>query len=110
MTDARALDIFLYDRRIGTITLLDGDHSIFTFDEGYVADEARETLSLSVRDEYGALITDTRAYRTRVAPFFSNLLPEGTLRDYLAKRAGVKASREFQLLAELGTDLQVCFE
>ncbi|GGO93038.1 MULTISPECIES: type II toxin-antitoxin system HipA family toxin [Stakelama] len=105
MTDARALDIFLYDRRIGTITLLDGDHSIFTFDEGYVADEARETLSLSVRDEYGALITDTRAYRTRVAPFFSNLLPEGTLRDYLAKRAGVKASREFQLLAELGTDL-----
>ena len=38
-------------------------------------------------------------------PFFSNLLPEGHLREYLAARAGVKPGREFFLLATLGADL-----
>ena len=38
-------------------------------------------------------------------PFFSNLLPEGPLRKYLAERAGVKEMREFFLLWVLGRDL-----
>jgi serine/threonine-protein kinase HipA len=41
----------------------------------------------------------------RLPTFFSNLLPEGHLRDYLAARAGVKPQREFFLLAVLGADL-----
>jgi serine/threonine-protein kinase HipA len=40
-----------------------------------------------------------------VPPFFSNLLPEGHLRTYLAKLADVKPEREFFLLAVLGADL-----
>jgi len=46
-----------------------------------------------------------RAVSRRVPPFFSNLLPEGHLRTYLAKLAGVKPEREFFLLAVLGADL-----
>jgi serine/threonine-protein kinase HipA len=38
-------------------------------------------------------------------PFFSNLLPEGALRDYLARRAGLKPVREYPLLEALGPDL-----
>ncbi len=38
-------------------------------------------------------------------PYFSNLLPEGHLREYLSKRAGVKSEREFFLLWALGMDL-----
>lgn len=38
-------------------------------------------------------------------PFFSNLLPEGHMRTYLAERAGVKPVREFFLLWILGMDL-----
>jgi serine/threonine-protein kinase HipA len=38
-------------------------------------------------------------------PFFSNLLPEGHMRDYLAERAGVSPVREFFLLWVLGQDL-----
>jgi serine/threonine-protein kinase HipA len=105
MTDARALDIFLSDRRIGTIVALDGDRSIFSFAEDYVTDEERPTLSLGYRDTYGALLSEPRAYRVRLEPFFSNLLPEGALRDYFARRAGVKTVREFALLASLGGDL-----
>lgn len=105
MIDAAALDILLYDRRIGTLARLDGDRSIFTFDEAYLADEDRSTLSLTYRDPYGGVVNTPRAYQTQIEPFFSNLLPEGTLRDYLARRAGVKAIREYPLLAQLGGDL-----
>lgn len=105
MSEIVALDILLHDRRIGQIARLGGDRSIFTFDDDYLADAERPTLSLAYRDEYGGIINDPRAYQTQLEPFFSNLLPEGVLRDYLAKRAGVKAVREFQLLSELGRDL-----
>lgn len=105
MIDAAALDILLHDRRIGTLARLDGDRSIFTFDETYLADEERPTISLAYRDRYGGIVNAPRAYQTRIEPFFSNLLPEGTLRHFLARRAGVKAVREYPLLAALGRDL-----
>lgn len=106
MTEVRALDIHLHDTRIGTLTALEGDRSIFTFDEAYAADPDRDTLSLSFKGRYGDLYTaDNRPYQTRLQPFFSNLLPEGALRDFLAKRTGINAVREFRLLSELGEDL-----
>jgi serine/threonine-protein kinase HipA len=40
-----------------------------------------------------------------VPPWFSNLLPEGPLRELIAKQAGVPATREFFLLRHLGEDL-----
>ena len=105
MINAAALDIFLGETRVGTIARLDGDASIFTFDEVYLADQDRPTLSLAYKDVNGDIIAEPRSYRTKIEPFFSNLLPEGTLRDYLARRAGVKAVREYKLLAQLGHDL-----
>ena len=105
MIEAASLDVNLAGKRIGSIARLDGDRSIFSFDDAYVQDEGRPVLSLAYRDSFGALINHPRAYQTRVEPFFSNLLPEGTLRDYLARRAGVKAVREYQLLGQLGEDL-----
>ena len=50
-------------------------------------------------------MTYVRPYHVRLPPFFSNLLPEGHLREYLAARAGVKPDRDFFLLATLGADL-----
>jgi len=83
-----------HHRRIGTLARLDGDRSIFTFNEAYLTDEERPTLSLAYRDQYGAMINAPRASQTQIEPFFSNLLPEGTQRDYLAWRAGIKPVRE----------------
>jgi serine/threonine-protein kinase HipA len=60
---------------------------------------------LSFKGTTGGVVTSTRPVSRRVPPFFSNLLPEGPLREYLAKLADVKAEREFFLLAVLGTDL-----
>ncbi|MDQ2860066.1 MAG: HipA domain-containing protein [Pseudomonadota bacterium] len=102
---ADVLDIFLGDRKVGAITGLGGDRTVFTFDDDYADDPARPTLSLSFKDAMGDLIRDQRRTQTRLSPFFSNLLPEGPLRDYLAERAGVNVVREFYLLWALGGDL-----
>ncbi|MGH2567657.1 MAG: type II toxin-antitoxin system HipA family toxin, partial [Bacteroidota bacterium] len=56
-------------------------------------------------DSFRQLITEFRPYGPMVMPFFSNLLPEGRMRDYLAERAGVNPEREFFLLWALGSDL-----
>lgn len=99
------LEIRLGDRKLGAITALGGDRSIFTFDDDYVEDPRRPTLSLSFKSQTGGLIGAHNATQTRLLPFFSNLLPEGRLRGYLAERAGVKTNREFFLLWALGADL-----
>jgi len=65
----------------------------------------RPTLSLSFKDIYGGLDTETKPIKTRVPTFFANLLPEGHLRKYLAQRAGVNQQRDFFLLWVLGCDL-----
>ena len=105
MSDVQVLQVNLYDEPIGSLTLLQGDRSIFAFNDAYIEDRDRPTLSLSFKDEFGDLITQTKPTQTSLSPFFSNLLPEGHMRDYLARRAGVKEMREFHLLWALGADL-----
>jgi serine/threonine-protein kinase HipA len=101
----KALSVRLHGRRIGVISRLAGDRQLFAFDQDYVDDVDRPTLSLSFKGQEGGLVTRSRTYTTRVPPFFANLLPEGRLRTYLAAQAGVKPKREFFLLAALGADL-----
>ena len=105
MADVNVLDVLLHDEPIGTLTRVDGDRILFAFKDAYVADENRPVLGLGFKDQLGALITAFRPTRIRVMPFFSNLLPEGHMRTYLAERAGVKPVREFFLLWVLGMDL-----
>ena len=102
---ASKLIVRLYGRQVGTIIRLAGDRHVFAFDEAYIDDSSRLTLSLSFKSQTGGVVTAIRPHSVRVPPFFSNLLPEGHLRDYLAARAGVKPEREFFLLAALGDDL-----
>lgn len=100
-----ALAVNLHGRRIGVINRISGDHHLFSFDQDYIEDERRPVLSLSFKGQSGGLVIPTRAVTGRLPAFFSNLLPEGHLREYLAARAGVKQHREFFLLAVLGSDL-----
>jgi serine/threonine-protein kinase HipA len=105
MAEITVLHVRLGDTPVGTITHLPGDQTLFAFEDSYIADEARPTLSLSFKDAYGGLIQDHRPVQTRLPPFFANLLPEGALRTYLARQAGVKEMREFPLIGALGGDL-----
>jgi serine/threonine-protein kinase HipA len=100
-----ALGVHLRGRRIGIINRLAGDRYIFAFEQDYVDDPSRPTLSLSYKGQSGGLVTAVRAIGRRLPPFFANLLPEGHLRTYLAEKAGVKPEREFYLMAVLGGDV-----
>jgi serine/threonine-protein kinase HipA len=110
MINIAVLDVLLYGQPIGTLTRLPGDRILFAFTDAYIADLDRATLSLSFKDALGNLITDVRPTQTRLPVFFANLLPEGTMREYLAARAHVKPEREFFLLATLGQDLPGALE
>lgn len=105
MAELQVLEVLLHNRPIGTLTHLGGDQTLFAFNQSYIDDAARDTLSLSFKDRFGSLLTTLRPTQTRVAPFFANLLPEAELRDYLALRANVNPKREFHLLWVLGEDL-----
>jgi serine/threonine-protein kinase HipA len=100
-----ALAVTLHGRRIGVINRISGDSYLFSFEQDYIEDTNRPTLSLSFKGQAGGLVIPTRAVTARLPVFFSNLLPEGHLREYLAARAGVKQYREFFLLTVLGADL-----
>ena len=77
MPDVSVLQIRLYGKQIGALTRVQGDRNLFAFNQAYVDDAARPTLSLSFKDALGGLITELRPTQTRVPPFFANLLPEG---------------------------------
>lgn len=100
-----ALAVDLHGQRVGVISRLAGDKQIFSLDSNYVDNPDRPTLSLSLKSQSGGLLTSLQKAQRRVPPFFSNLLPEGHLRSYLAERAGLNPEREFFLLAALGSDL-----
>lgn len=105
LENTKALAVLLQGRRVGIINRLAGDRVLFAFEQDYVDDPNRPTLSLSFKGQGGRVVTSTRSYVGRVPPFFANLLPEGNLRTYLASHVGIKPEREFPLLAALGADL-----
>lgn len=105
MPDVSVLRVRLYGEDVGTITHVGAEKTLFAFNDAYVEETERPTLSLHFKDEFGELITDFRPYKIKLMPYFSNLLPEGHLRRYLAEKADIHIDREFLLLWVLGQDL-----
>ncbi|MFP5514221.1 MAG: type II toxin-antitoxin system HipA family toxin [Alphaproteobacteria bacterium] len=98
---AKALSVLLGDMPVGRLTLSATDGSEFRLLETYKHAYPRPVLGQIFLDDPDK-VWSTRA---RVPPWFSNLLPEGVLRDLIAKQAGVPATRQFLLLHHLGEDL-----
>lgn len=92
----RALDVWLYGRRAGRLTQVDGDVR-FAYAHDYLAAPAAAPLSCS-------LPLDDREYGREAQAFFANLLPEGEVRTLVARRLGVSAGNDFGLLHAIGGD------
>jgi serine/threonine-protein kinase HipA len=99
------LSVWIRQTLVGGITELTNDQNLFAFTDDYVNNAERPVLSLSLYDETGKLNISPIVKTTRVAPFFSNLLPEGRLREFVARQAGVKSVRDLPLLRVVGDDL-----
>ena len=96
-----------------------GDILRVSFDEDYINDPQRPTLSLSMTGDSEAAtrqilssMRDARLVRTdgRWPVYFQNLLPEGHNRDRLAAERGCAPDDEFELLAAAGRDLMGALE
>lgn len=99
------LDVHLGDLLVGTLGASSPGITRFVFDEEYIRLESRPTLSLGMIDVHGSPSAPRRSRFGRLPAFFSNALPEGRLRSYLAEAAGIDERNEEALLAILGDDL-----
>lgn len=105
------LVVRLHGQDVGEIIRFDNGRIQFEFYPEYIAQRRRPTLSQSFLDEHGDVIDGGKHTIAGELPvFFSNLLPEGPLRTYLATKAGVRETREFELLELLGHDLPGAIE
>lgn len=92
--------VLLHGDRIGSI-LQRGDVARFIFDADYWVNPNRNVLGLWFEDDPRR----SPQAALRLPPWFSNLLPEGALREWIARDQGVSADRELQLLLRIGRDL-----
>jgi serine/threonine-protein kinase HipA len=103
MTEALPEEEFavrLHGRRIGALRRV-GDVTRFGFDESYLEDPQRPVLGLRFEEGLRA----RHSAHLRLPPWFSNLLPEGQLREWIAHARGASLLREMELLAQVGHDL-----
>lgn len=77
------------------------NYTWFEFTDEYRADPHRPVLGLQFEQN----IDGRYAANMRVPAWFSNLLPEGSLREWIADDADVSPDREMELLAHVGRDL-----
>lgn len=92
--------VHLYDRLIGRLHRRD-DVTRFVFEEGYWDDPNRPVLGLRFEDNP----RERHRSHMRLPPWFSNLLPEGRLREWIAQARRTSTEREMELLAQVGHDL-----
>lgn len=89
------LFVFHEDRLVGLLNEDAERQFVFTYDEGWLSEEGFAiSLSLPLQAEPFMGGPSQR--------FFSNLLPEGMVRQLLTRRLGISEDNDFQLLAAIG--------
>ncbi|MCH5643478.1 type II toxin-antitoxin system HipA family toxin [Gordonia sp. ABSL49_1] len=94
------LAVLLHDKKIGYLRYSQ-NYSWFEFDDDYIDDPNRNVLGLRFEESLSRRVSAN----LRLPPWFSNLLPEGQLRTWIAIDRGVSKDREIQLLGQVGHDL-----
>lgn len=100
-----ALRVFINTSPVGTLTWYPADKHIFEIDATYDWASGHPIMSLSLKGSTGNIDRTPFISKMRLPPFFSNLLPEGHLREYLGAQANINPDREFFLLDALRDDL-----
>jgi serine/threonine-protein kinase HipA len=95
------LRVLLGDRDVGVIRSQRDGRTEFAFSPEYLHSADRPVLGQYFEDH----LDEVHRSQTHLPPFFSNLLPEGGLRELVARRAGLHRDREAHLIAVLGEDL-----
>jgi len=102
------LKLSLYGVTVGHLAGYQSGRNILVFDQEYVANTDRPTLTLSGASEHPAsktVFAKPWIRQQRLHPVLSNLLPEGALREWFAQMLKVHPDNEFPLFAQLAADL-----
>jgi len=102
-----SLDVTLGEVEVGTVVRTPSDYNAFSFAPSYRALREPPIVSLSFRTADGHLCKDPKPEHGLLPAFFSNLLPEGKLREAMERHhaEAVRPGNDFDLLAALGGDL-----
>jgi serine/threonine-protein kinase HipA len=100
MTREDQFRVYLHNRPIGHLHRRE-NLTRFVFDSDYLSDPHRAVLGLRFEENLFA----RHAANMRLPPWFSNLLPEGRLREWIGQARGESVDREMELLAQVGHDL-----
>jgi serine/threonine-protein kinase HipA len=102
------LHLTLHGASVGYLAGYQNGRNILVFDPDYQHDANRPTLTLTGLSEHPA---SARLYSTpwsrqqRLHPVMSNLLPEGSLREWMAQELKIHPDNEFPLFSELANEL-----
>lgn len=92
--------VWLHRSFVGTLRQR-GSRVTFSTHPSYAENPGHHVLGLLFEQD----LSRTHTATLRLPPWFSNLLPEGALRRWIAQQAGVPRAREVELLGEIGGDL-----
>jgi serine/threonine-protein kinase HipA len=95
---SRVLEVYLHDRRAGTLRHKGNGNLQFRYDPDYL-EAGGQPLSLNL-----PLRKEAFPHRACLA-FFGNLLPEENVRAQLALTTGISASNDYRLLERFGGDV-----
>jgi serine/threonine-protein kinase HipA len=106
--EINVLSLTLHGKLVGYLAGFQNGRNVLSFADEFKSDAARPTFSLITHPEFPhseKLLTETWSYRQKLHPTLSNLLPEGALRELIAKSLKVHADNEFHIFSYLGEDL-----
>ena len=96
----RSAIVRVHDVDVGRLDADDDENYVFTFTQDWCADAQRPMLGQIFEDRR------PRSFETSGLPWwFAHVLPQGPLRELIAKETGVETNDGFELLCRLGADL-----
>lgn len=93
-------EVYLGAMKVGELRCEPGDVNRFVRERAWFDDPTHPLLGQWFEDH-----EDAPTSAVALPTWFSNLVPEGPLREVVAEQVGVRAAREFWLLTRLGEDL-----
>lgn len=106
--EVNVLKLTLHGKLIGYLTGYLNGRNVLSFASEYRQDSLRPTLSLITHPKFprsAKFMAEPLVRSQRLHPILSNLMPEGSLREYIAHSLKVHVDNEFHIFSYLGRDL-----
>ena len=108
VNEVNVLELTLHNNLIGYLVGSRNGRNVLSFTNEFQHNSARPTFSLITHPAFPhseKLLSEPWARNQRLHPILSNLLPEGVLRELIARGMKTHIDNEFQILSYLGQDL-----